>query len=54
MAAAGAGIARRDAAIWRKIRAIVWCRIPELSEDCLSFVMPQQHGARVAEIGDGS
>jgi hypothetical protein len=50
----GRGHGALDAAIWRKINAVIWHRGPDVTEERLSFVMPQQHGVRGTEIGDGS
>ena len=42
------------AAIWRKPGAGVWPGITDVIEDCLSFVIPEQHGTSVAGCEDGT
>jgi hypothetical protein len=42
------------AAIWRKVGAEDRPGIAAVTEDCLSFVMPQQHGTSVAACEDGN
>ncbi len=41
-----------DAAIWRETGGLDWPRTPEVTDDCLSFVIRDQQGAHVAVCED--